>query len=105
MGRDDDAKRVHESALARVKATAPPSGQKFAPGSRVRIADDLGPSMSHFPKGRLATVMHTYAHAYDTDDPRDLKTYCLDVDGVGRISWYDEDQLTAVEDDWPDVVG
>lgn len=49
--------------------------------------------MSHFPKGRNATVMYTYAHAYGGND---VKSYSLNVDGHRYISWYEEDQLTAL---------
>ena len=76
-------------------ATKPePKGQKFPIGTRVRIADDLGVSMSHFPKGVGATVKYTYDHAYGGGD---VKSYCLDVDGYGHTSWYSEHQLTEVE--------
>lgn len=81
--------------------TSAQGGQKFPPGARVRIAESLRTSMKHFPKGVLATVLYTYAHAYGGSD---VKSYCLNVDGFGKISWYEEDQLTSVEDEWPDLV-
>lgn len=84
----------YQQALNRVKKTPEPKGQKFPIGTRVRIADDLGSSMSHFPKGVAATVMYTYGHAYDDDD---VKNYCLDIDGIGKTSWYYEHQLTAID--------
>lgn len=100
-GERSSASQRHSQAVAysaagdrRVANDPPPAGQKFLPGTRVRIADDLGPTMRHFPSGRMATVHHTYAHAFGGDD---IKSYCLDVDGFGRTSWYDEDQLTAIE--------
>ncbi len=49
--------------------------------------------MSHFTSDCDATVVHTYAHAYGGDD---VKSYCLDVDGHGETSWYDEWQLTVI---------
>lgn len=79
-----------------VKDSPPPSGQKFAIGSRVRIADDLGAAMRHFPHGQDATVLYTYAHAFKCDDLRSLSQYALDIDGLGFNAWYDEDQLTAI---------
>lgn len=94
----------------RVRAEPVPIGQKFAPGTRVRIADNLGPSMSHFPKGRFATVVSTYAHQYGGDD---VKSYTLNIDGLGQHSWYEEHQLTLAEDfirsevaamGWPDTI-
>lgn len=90
-----EACAYYQTALRRVTETPPPHGQKFAPGARVKIADDLGPSMPHFPSGKLATVQYTYAHAYATTDKRSIRLYCLDIDGIGNVSWYDEYQLSA----------
>lgn len=84
----------YQAALRRVAETPPPAGQKFAPGARVKIAYDLGNHMSHFPAGRLATVKYTYAHAYGKTDARSLQQYSLDIDGIGYVAWYDEDQLS-----------
>jgi hypothetical protein len=96
------AKARHEEGLRHVQDSPAPEGQKFPVGARVRIADDLGPSMSHFPKGRLATVKYTHAHAFGGDD---VASYCLDVDGCGSTSWYKEHQLTLVIDEWPEYIG
>lgn len=84
------AKSIYQAGLQKVKSTPAPKGQKFPVGARVKIADDLGPSMSHFPSGKMATVLYTYAHAYWGDD---VTSYCLDVDGVGSVAWYHELQL------------
>lgn len=43
----------HQAALQTVANTPPPIGQKFEPGARVKIADDLGFGMDHFPAGKL----------------------------------------------------
>lgn len=80
------------AAMEVVATTPEPKGQKFPCGSRVRIADDLGYSMRHFPSGVNATVLHTYAHAYGGND---VKSYALCIDDYGHSSWYDEHQLTA----------
>jgi hypothetical protein len=85
---------IYQEGLNRVKTTTQPIGQKFANGSRVRIADNLGSSMSHFESGVNATVKYTYAHAFGGSDG---KSYCLDVDGYGEVSWYGEWQLTQIE--------
>ena len=91
--RSAQASSYHASCMARMATTPVPEGQKFQPGERVRIAQDLGFFKSHFPgKGCMATVKHTYAHAYGRDD---VKSYCLDIDGIGEVSWYDESDLTA----------
>lgn len=89
------ARAISAAADIRIKTTPPPVAQKYPPGSRVRIADDLGPTMRHFPHGREATVLHTYAHAFGGDD---VQSYALDVDGRGFVAWYYERQLTAVAD-------
>ena len=88
-----ELKRVNAAALVRVASTPPPDGQRYPPGARVRIADDLGSFMSHFPCGVDATVRYTYAHAFGGDA---VKRYALDVDGYGATAWYDEDQLTPI---------
>lgn len=67
---------------------------KFNPGDRVKISDNLGHYMAHFPFGKLATVKYTYAQAYGSTDARSMQQYCLDVDGIGVVSWYDESQLS-----------
>ncbi len=93
MSRLSDATAHYKLGLERVATTPYPEGQKFAPGSRVRITDDLGYSMEHFPgAGKLATVKYTHAHAYRSTS---VKSYCLDIDDYGEVSWYSEHQLTA----------
>lgn len=74
-----------------MKNTPEPAGQKFPVGTRVRIADDLGQSMSHFRKGCEATVEYTYAHMFGGDD---VKSYSLMFDNGESSCWYDEEQLT-----------
>lgn len=88
-----EASAHYQAALRRVAETPAPIGQKFAPGTRVKIIEDLGPHMRHFPAGKLATVKYTYAHAYGRTDARSLQQYSLDIDGIGSSSWYDESQL------------
>lgn len=90
----EQAKAIHARGLARVQSKDVPKGQKFQPGTTVHIADDLGRSMSHFPSGYMATVLYTHAHAYGGDD---TKSYCLDVEGIGEVSWYYENQLTEIQ--------
>lgn len=92
--RHQEAKSYHAAAMQRVLETPPPKGQKYLPGTRVKIASDLGRPMSHFPCNKKATVKYTYAHAFRSTDERKLASYCLDVDGIGEVSWYEEWQLT-----------
>lgn len=91
--RHAEALEIHRAGLERVKTMPPPNGQKYLPGTRVRIADDLGSSMAHFESGKNATVRYTYAHAYGGSD---VDSYCLDIDGHGEVSWYYESQLTPL---------
>ena len=86
-----EARAYNAAGLRRVTTASMPDGQKYAPGTRVRIAADLGPHMWHFPSGMMATVRYTYAHAYGGTD---VDSYCLDVDGYGEVSWYHEHQLS-----------
>jgi len=90
-----EAEAYTAACMAEMANRPEPRGQKFPVGSRVRIADDLGSSMSHFQSGVNATVCYTYAHAYGGDD---VKSYCLDIDDYGKVSWYEEWQLTAIEE-------
>ena len=93
--RHAQAHGIYAAGLERVKKSPPPKGQKYPPGTRVRIADDLGSTMEHFESGKNATVQYTYAHAFGGED---VKSYCLDIDGSGEASWYYESQLTPIAD-------
>jgi hypothetical protein len=95
FGGNAQASAFHAQGMRRVQESPMPDGQKFPAGTRVKIADTLKDSMRHFPSGKLATVKYTYAHAYGGDN---VKSYCLDIDGIGEVSWYYEDQLELVED-------
>lgn len=75
-----------------LKALSHPK-QKFVRGDRVRIADDLGPMMSHFTSGKDATVLHSYN---DNHGCNNYKDYALKIDGKGYSAWYHEDQLTLI---------
>lgn len=88
------ASAVYNQGLENVKTRPVPEGQKFQPGERVRIADDLGQAMAHFPSGVLATVEYTYAHAYWGED---VKSYSLNVDGHGSVAWFHESQLERAQ--------
>ena len=92
--REEQAQAIYAAGLKQVEETPEPEGQKFPKGARVRIADDLGPFMSHFQSGVDATVLYTYAHAYGGGN---VKDYCLDIDGGGSVAWYHENQLTLIE--------
>ena len=93
MSRSSDAATYTRKCMEKMKGKPEPPGQKYHVGERVMIAKDLGPMMRHFPKGKAATVMYTYAHMYGGDN---IDSYSLDVDGIGEISWYEEWQLSSI---------
>lgn len=68
--------------------------QKFQKGDLVRIADDLGPGMSHFTSGVEAIVIGSFADKYGGRNRRD---YTLYLRGGGECSWYKEHQLELIE--------
>ena len=68
--------------------------QKFNKGDKVRVADDLGRSMSHFQSGVDAIVIGSYK---DQFGGRNTKSYTIHIQGQGTCSWYEEHQLTLIE--------
>lgn len=77
--------------------------QKFFRGQRVRIADDLGVAMSHFPSGRDAIVVGSYSDLYHGSMSHRDHEYSLmlqEDDGtINTSSWYHEAQLAFVDKD------
>lgn len=94
-----EANAIYTEAMKRVKEIPPPKGQKFAPGTIIRIVKDLGGTMSHFKADTFAKVLHTYAHAYGGND---IKSYSLlvryDPHNWVSTSWYKECQLIEVKE-------
>lgn len=68
--------------------------QKFHKGDWVRVAKDLGPSMSHFTSDCEAIVIGSYADQYGGED---TNSYTLHIEGRGQVSWYYEKQLELIE--------
>jgi hypothetical protein len=68
--------------------------QKFTRGDVVRVADDLGSTMSHFRSGADAIVMGSYRDQYGGSDAKNYTLMFCD-DG-NRVSWYYEYQLTLI---------
>jgi len=66
---------------------------KYRHGDYVRIADNLGSSMSHFQSGCNATVIGL-DWKHDGTQPA---SYILHIDGYGYAAWYYEHQLTLIE--------
>ena len=90
------AENAYAQGQDRVHNTPVPEGQKYPPGTCVRIAKNLGRAMAHFPCDCDAVVLYTYAHAYGG---KDVTSYCLSIKG-NEHSWYEEWQLTPL-DGWP----
>ena len=93
MSKFSEANEIYQRGIFNVKNRPEPDGQKFPIGSRVRISDNLGEYMRSFISGKIATVEYTYAHAYGGND---TKSYSLNIDGIGSVAWYTEDQLTLI---------
>ena len=68
--------------------------QKFHKGDLVRIAKDLGPSMSHFPSDCDALILYSYAEEYGGYD---TTSYAVFVKDRGFSAWYHEPQLSLLE--------
>jgi hypothetical protein len=76
--------------------------QKFRRGDVVRVAKDLGPSMSHFYSDVDAIVMGSYADKYGGDD---VTSYTLMLLPEGsEVSWYYEHQLTLIRHGDEDLI-
>lgn len=70
--------------------------QKYKEYSLVKVADDLGPHMSHFKSGVEAVVLYTYASRYGGSNN---ESYGLYLKGSGETAWYYENQLTLIDED------
>ncbi len=86
------------------------SSPLFDENDHVRVAEDLGPTMSHFTSDVEAIVRYSYMARYGggEHDPekdkkeRDRHQYCLYIKGQGECSWYYGSQLTLIaKDAWP----
>ncbi len=82
----------YAACLAKLNKNVTPAGQKFRIGTRVRIADN---PVGHF-SGYNATVKYTYAQMYGGTNTH---SYCIDIDNIGEVSWYEENQLTLINKD------
>ena len=79
--------------------------QKFFFGDHVRIAKDLGSSMSHFESDCEAIVMYSYAEQYDGHSKKNLDQFSLYIlPNRGESSWYYADQLELIEPDRLDLL-
>lgn len=85
--------------------------QKLHQGDLVRVAKDLGPSMSHFEADCNAIVVGSYADQYGGDSDHSRDSYTIYIEDHGQVSWYYGSQLTLVEknrsdllEKWRDIV-
>lgn len=77
--------------------------QKFDYYDLVSVASDLGDCMRHFPgAGEQAIVCGSYRDQYGGGN-QDRKIYTLLFKDHGRSSWYNEHQLTFVDENRPDL--
>ena len=74
------------------------SKQRFFRGHRVKIADKLRNSMSHFESGCEAIVNHSYSDRYGGDDNGSYGLLLL-TKNPHYVAWYDEGQLTLIDSD------
>lgn len=82
------AEAIYAAGLSRVSNEPPPAGQKFQPGTRVRLKEKYW-----YEAGTEATVEYAYAHAYGG---KDVDQYSLNVDGHGTCAWFPESVLEFV---------
>lgn len=71
--------------------------QKFHKGDWVRVAKDLGSSMSHFESDCEAIVIGSYADQYPQYDNEDVDQFTIFIKGRGEVSWYHVTQLILIE--------
>lgn len=74
--------------------------QKFWRGMRVKISDEMPPSMFHFPKGIEAIIDGSYTDLCSSRGD-DIYSLILLRDGKGYNSsaWYPESLLTLLDSD------
>lgn len=70
--------------------------QKFEKGDYVKVARNLGSSMSHFQAGCNAIVEYSFSDSV-SDEDRDMEQYSLLFEDSGSSAWYYEHQLSLIE--------
>lgn len=72
--------------------------QKFKTGNLVRVAEDLGPMMDHFPgEGKEAFIEYSYYEKFGGNQDT-MPCYSLLFKNGRSVAWYDEDQLTLIDE-------
>lgn len=67
---------------------------RFYSGDYVRVAKDLGRSMSHFQSDCDAVVIGSYGDRFGGEDHN---SYTIHIRGRGQVSWYYGEQLELLE--------
>jgi hypothetical protein len=89
-----ESQEYTQRCRVRLKRRPVPVGQKFLPGERVRLIRHDHPTEGVLQlEGKMATVKYTYSHMYGGDD---IKSYCLDFDHCGEVSWFQEEDIERV---------
>lgn len=78
--------------------------QKYQHGDMVRIADDLGNTMSHFESGVDAIILGSYKDLFGGGMEHQYKEYSVYIRGKGDVSWYKEEQLELIKKGCGDVL-
>ena len=73
--------------------------QKFFLGDLVRVADDLGMSMSHFPCGQDAVVLYSYSEKHCQSIAGDKQFGLYLLKDKTEVAWYYENQLKLIAED------
>lgn len=68
--------------------------QKYQKGDHVKVAKELGDSMSHFQSDCEAIVIGSYSDKYGGSN---TSSYTIRIKGGGEVSWYYENQLELIE--------
>ena len=90
-------------AIAKAMYAKPPGddlpNQKFPRGTRVKVADEMPPHMSHFESGFEGIVEYTYGQKYGGDDINSYSLIVLNKEGqpINSIAWYYVSQLTLID--------
>ena len=71
--------------------------QKYQHGDMVRIAYDLGNTMSHFESGVDAIILGSYQDLFGGGMEHQYREYSVYIRGKGDVSWYKEEQLELIK--------
>jgi hypothetical protein len=87
----------HSDCIKAYRASSAYALQKFHKGDWVRVAKDLGSTMSHFESDCEAIVIGSYADQYPGFDSENTHDFTIFIKGRGQVSWYGGNQLILIE--------